>query len=263
MKSLKLSKKKLAGEINAEIRRRTPEIHQEHLEDTILHAKALYERRGKRERIGFWGLLLRQVRFIGWKVWFIQFVILIILIRMIGFIFLASGPARHIPYVLCASGILMVWTAVPMIERSIRYRMFEIENTTLFSAGRLMTARLIIISGGIFVMAAAVMCLMTIKFLYSFSEVVFSFILPLMAASALFLYLFRRLKIQSLMKGCNLAGGTSITIVLLLDRVSGYNPMDLPKTAGWILCILCLMLSIVQVIKMWEKECYEEIPEFG
>ena len=260
---MKFSRKRLSARINTEIRSRMPEVRQEHLEETIAQTKALYERQGRRDRIGFGGLLLRQIRFIGWKVWLMQLVLLIVIIRIIGFAFIVSGSGRHISYFLCGSGILTVWAAVPVIERSIRYKMYEIENTTLFSGGRLMTARFVIVFSGILVMVIAMMCLMTVRYMYSFSEVVFSFILPLMAAASLFLYLFRRLKAESVLKGCNLAGGISIVAILFLDRGSGYNPMDIPLAAGWMVCALCLTLSIIQVRKIWERESCEKIPEFN
>lgn len=109
-------------------------------ERMAMTAEALHKAyRGKhRERIGFTGFLLRQIRFNGWKIWLMQGVLLGLLRLVLTFTYgsLKVVNQEKIPLLLCCISVLIVMTAVPFLWRSLRYRMFETEIATRMVHGQ-------------------------------------------------------------------------------------------------------------------------------
>lgn len=68
-------------ELRKEFREKQPEICEKHLEKTAGMVKTIYTSRqnslSRTRRIGFGELVLRQVRFIGWKIWCLQLLALV------------------------------------------------------------------------------------------------------------------------------------------------------------------------------------------
>ncbi len=120
------------------------------LEETVLRAKIQASRSPNRERIPFRHFLLRQVRYIGWKLWGTQGLLLLLFDRMLtqlyGGIFWdsATGAARLL---FCLS-TLVAMMALPLLYRSRKYRMQEIEGAAYFSSAKLLLAKLAVIGLG-------------------------------------------------------------------------------------------------------------------
>lgn len=243
---------KLKEEISCVLHSGIPEISENHLRQTIFLTGECYQKHRKKERIGFGGLLLRQFRFIGWKMWLVQGLYLFLFIKAIRFLFhIEVMGVRHISYMLCLSSVMIAWTMVPIIGRSIRFRMFEIENAALFSGGRLLIVQLLVIGGGGLPVLGTAFWLMTRRYLYQFSEVAFAMFLPLLAVISLFLYLFRRMRNEVVVKSCNIAGGICIAAIILTAKSGTCNLMELPRTGGWLACVICLVVCVVQIKAIW------------
>lgn len=202
---------------------------------------------------------MRQIQFIGWKMWLFQGGYLFIVINIIRFLFHEETLGmRYISYILYLVSIILVWTAVPIIGRSIRFRMIEIENTTLFSGGKLLLAQILVIGCGGLPVVGSIIWVMTSRYLYQFSEVIFSMVLPLLAFTGMFLYLLRRVKAYAVVRTCNLVGGICLLLVIQMGRRGIGNLMELPKTVGWIACAVCLIVCIVQIKAIWSGNCLIE-----
>lgn len=252
LKEAILKNSRLEEEISSALQNRMPEISENHLKQTILLTEEVYRKHGAKERIGFGGLVLRQFRFIGWKMWLVQGLGLLVFIRVIRILFQQEFmDVRHISYILCLASIMISWAVVPMIGRSIRYGMFEVENTAFYSCGKLLLAQLLVIEGGGLAVLGSIFWFMTTRYLYQVSELVFSLFLPLLAVTGLFLYLVRRGRIGAIVKYCNIAGGIVIAVIILMGRKGICNLMELPKAGGWLACGLCLAVCIIQIRKIW------------
>lgn len=147
------------------------------MEKTAGMVKTFYTSRqnslSRARRIGFGELVLRQVRFIGWKIWCLQLMVLVGMFCALHTILENMEVAsRHLPYLLFAMAVMLAWMAVPMMGRSLRYHMAEVESASLFSAGRLMAARLLITEAGAVVLMAGMICITAAGNIYRFSEII-------------------------------------------------------------------------------------------
>ena len=123
-------------------------IHEKHLENTILLARKEAGLRKRRKRISFMGFLSGQIAFIGWKIWIIQGFFLCILHGMlVRFYEYYVTPQTMVKLLFCLS-ILVFMSVLPLLYRSVRYQMQEIEAVSRFSCGKLLLSRLLIIGIG-------------------------------------------------------------------------------------------------------------------
>ncbi len=113
-------------------------------------------------QLSFRGFMVKQIKFIAWKIWFWQGMVLALLCAVFFSIYgiQADGiPGRmpgstlcilpeNIPRFLCGcSGIIAV-CVLPILQRSIRCRMFEVERATRFSVRGGLAAQLLFIGVG-------------------------------------------------------------------------------------------------------------------
>lgn len=252
-------------ELRKEFREKQPEICENHLEKTTGMVKTFYTSRqnslSRTRRIGFGELVLRQVRFIGWRIWCLQ---LLALVGMFCALHTILGnmeaASRHLPYLLFAMAVMLAWMAVPMMGRSIRYRMSEIESASLFSAGRLMAARLLITEAGAVVLIGGMMGLTAAGNVYQFREIVFSSLLPFLAVSGLCIGLLGHIRIQSYVKSCNAAVVCILALIFIMDRTGTGSLADLPAAVGWTACIFCLAVCAYQLRRIWKTNSFADGP---
>ena len=121
-----------------------------HLKHTLLLAEKEAYRRHERKRISFPRFLSLQIRFMGWKIWFMQGIFLLIIsgivVRTYGRYFF-ENPQFLTRLLFCLS-VLVSMTALPFIYRSVRYQMQEVEAASYFSAVKLLMAKLALIGIG-------------------------------------------------------------------------------------------------------------------
>ena len=120
------------------------------LEQTIVLAQAVY-RSQQQADLSFRGLLLSQVRFLGWKIWLGQAGLLLVLGVLLGSF--GSHHAvyiltRHGPYLLSCCATLILTMTLPLVHRSRRWQMDEVEAATAYSTQGLLGARILLLFVG-------------------------------------------------------------------------------------------------------------------
>ena len=119
-----------------------------------------YKVRTQRQSIPFGEFLLRQIAFLGKRVWFSQALLLFLLCLLVNTGYnIRSGITRltFVPFLLGCCSVILLTAAVPMLYRSVRFQMLETEAATRFSVSRLLLARLCIIGSGDLVMLGALL----------------------------------------------------------------------------------------------------------
>ena len=125
-------------------------------------------------RLPFWRFMMKQIKFIAWKIWFWQGMVLTLLCAVFLSIYgmLPGNPFGSVPgdisaewaerffarFLCGCSGVLVV-CVLPVLRRSIRYRMIEIERSTFFSVRGGLAAQLLFIGVGDVGMLTVLACL--------------------------------------------------------------------------------------------------------
>ncbi|MBE6022862.1 MAG: hypothetical protein E7231_06465 [Cellulosilyticum sp.] len=236
-------------------------LNQIHIQQTYVKAKQVLEERKQRQRIRFGAFLKLQIRFIGWKVWFIQGVIL----ALICSVFVTTEQTlfmqntRHITFFLCCLSILILLTAVPFIHKSVQYGMHEVELTTRFSSIRLLIAKLIIIGIGDFVILNTILLLIAFKTPLHIGSSVLYLLLPHLIAAYGLLYLLGHMPIERFWIGSIVLSYFLLIVLVLLNRL--YPRFYLQTfSVGWaILCLGLLFLCVIQLRHIMTRSAYVEI----
>ncbi|HBC96800.1 MAG TPA: hypothetical protein DC034_08415 [Clostridium sp.] len=137
-----------------------PVCRREQVEKTAILAEKEYQKHSSRKQIGYLEFLLRQVSFMGKKIWIFQGIVLILIWLFLTAIFKDDFKyiiSRHTPDLLCLCAIFITMTGLPFLYRSYKYKMHEVEAATLMSTSRALSSKLIIISlgDGIFLLFTA------------------------------------------------------------------------------------------------------------
>lgn len=160
-----------------------------HLHATILLAEKETCLKQQRRRITFFRFLGKQIGFTWRNLWIIQGVFLITLrILLTGFY---SGPIAplHLIKMLACLSILILMSALPLLYRSVRYRMQEIEAASRFSGGKLLLARLIVIGIGDACLLAGIFLTTILKTILPAGSAAFCLCFPFLLAGGGCLYL--------------------------------------------------------------------------
>lgn len=213
-------------------------------ERMAMTAEALHKAyRGKhRERIGFTGFLLRQIRFNGWKIWLMQGVLLGLLRLVLTFTYgsLKVVNQEKIPLLLCCISVLIVMTAVPFLWRSLRYRMFETEIATRMSMGRLTGAWLVLAGLGDAAVLSCVFWYTVRSTAISRSGAVLYLLVPFLLAAAGLCYLLGHVRPERFCAG---SAGMCAALLLLFLAAGEYCPVVFRQnfSLGWGGICLCLL----------------------
>lgn len=101
--------------------------------------------------LSLWKLMAKQLKFLAWRIWLLQGMVLTFLCGV--FFSLYGGTATwwnewSVAKFLCISGGIIAACALPILQRSVRYRMFELECSTRFSLRGGLAAQLLFIGIG-------------------------------------------------------------------------------------------------------------------
>ncbi|MDE7341048.1 MAG: hypothetical protein K2N80_10930 [Lachnospiraceae bacterium] len=136
--------------------------YEERLEETQRLARDVRPAFAGRCQLSFRGFMVKQIKFIAWKIWFWQGMVLALLCAVFFSIYgiqadeipgsMPGGTLcilpENVPRFLCGcSGIIAV-CVLPILQRSIRCRMFEVERATRFSVRGGLAAQLLFIGVG-------------------------------------------------------------------------------------------------------------------
>lgn len=101
--------------------------------------------------LSLWKLMAKQLKFLAWRIWLLQGMVLTFLCGV--FFSLYGGTAVRwnewsVTKFLCISGGIIAACALPILQRSVRYRMFELECSTRFSLRGGLATQLLFIGMG-------------------------------------------------------------------------------------------------------------------
>lgn len=235
--------------------------NREQINQICRRVEPLLEEKRKRRRINYSEFLKRQLRFIGWPIWLVQGTALIILCIVFNgpLNFYLENSVHGIAFLLCCLSVLVLLSSVPMIHRSIRYKMHEIELSTRFSAVKLLIAKLLLIGIGNFVLLSVIFLLTIANTSLQTESVMLYLLLPYLAACGGFLYLLGHIpadKFEVYSAGLCCLMLTAFTI---LSRFHS-NFFSQTFSAGWLLvCLLLVLFSIKQLRYIMYRSAYAQI----
>lgn len=181
-------------------------LYELHLEETKKSAQKEMTKLVNRGNLSLRGLIAKQLKFLAWKIWLLQGMVLAALCA--AFYSLYGGMElwwneRFFARFLCGSGGVIAACALPILQRSLRYGMYELECSTRFSIKGGLAAQLLFVGIGDAGMLGALAYLM--MRCGAGGRIIFLFgVIPFLTAAVTGLMLWKRIK-----------GGTSVCLPLL------------------------------------------------
>lgn len=202
------------------------------------------EEKRARRRIGFLAFLRRQMRFIYWKIWLVQGGMLFLLYGIFMSLFDSFFARRQTPFFLCCFSILIMLSAVPILYRSTRYTMYEVELASRFSMIKLLVAKLLAIGTGNMVLLGTVLFLTVLKTTMQIESALLYIIVSYLAAASGFLYLLGHIPAEKMQAG---SIGLGCALFFLLVCLKEFCPAFFAQTfsAGWIAVSFMLFLFCI------------------
>ena len=139
----------------------------------------------KKARTGFTEFLIRQIPFIGWKMWSIQALVMITALIFfcgtdrgaVDMTWLLTG--RQLAFWVGALGTVMAMIGIPYVMQSFRYRMYEMEKATKHGLAGMLLSRMIVLSAGDLVTVLLCMFVISSKNYASAGMVLLWYLAPL------------------------------------------------------------------------------------
>ena len=259
----KALEKELAAALKAKLPENTNE-HKEQMLESIRRMQAL-DQRGR--KIGFVRFLLRQVLFLGKRLWAMQG-----LMAMAVFAVLYSTldgnlsylGIRHIPAMLGGLAVSQIMMAVPFMQRSFQYRMYEIEASTRLSYTSLIMANMILMAAGSMAVFSICAALIANGLKMSGMDMALYFLLPfLVAGSGCFWILNRSGKSGNQDVGTGICEGYCAGLRVALLLLAKAMPQVYETMAEWRIAILIMLpaaaVSVYCIIRQSspERSAYE------
>lgn len=155
-------KQKLETALRGALRAGTAtECNPAHLEETANKARLALQAQTKQRPIGLFRFLLRQVWHVGYIVWGVQAVIIILacLVLSASYRGIPDSLARYFPVLLSCYAVMLSAVSIPLLYRSAKYHMLELEASTQASLPKLILANMILAGLGDIVAIALVLLL--------------------------------------------------------------------------------------------------------
>lgn len=227
-----------------------------HLHTAILAAQKEVCLKQHRKRISFARFLWKQIPLIGWKLWVLQGIFLLLAYG----VFSAPAEYLHSPLRLakrlfCLS-IAVFMTALPLLCRSVRWRMQEIEAAARFSSVKLLLARLIVIGIGDLSLLCGLFLIVLAKTSLSADTAVIYLCFPflLMCGGCLFM-------LGHLPPGCFLTGSLLLctTLLLAFSVLPGQCAFLFQPAFGTARIVSCALLSAFCI---WQLRCLIKVSSY-
>lgn len=170
--------------------------YESHLQETMQKAhECLKTTARKREpSLSFGGLVAKQFRFLAWKIWLLQGMILAALCTAFFCLYtdsLIRWPGSTLPKFLCCCSCIIAMSAIPILRRSSRYGMAELERATHFSTGGNVLSQLLFIGVGDVCMLT-LLALLVSECELTNSVIFISLVIPFLTAATACLMLWAR-----------------------------------------------------------------------
>lgn len=106
--------------------------------------------RSRGKKIGFWELLVKQVYFIGWRIWGMEAAAVFLISLVLRSLFREPCffTPRKIAFCLSCGTVAASMLLLPVLYRSVHFKMMEVESAAYFSFRRLMASRFLLFFGG-------------------------------------------------------------------------------------------------------------------
>ena len=218
-------------------------VRYEHLQKTISLAKNEWKKRVVRPRITFSKFLTTQIKFVGWKIWLAQAIVLLCLSYLLVFFgdYILNNQ-RNVALLLCCISILVLMSAIPFIQRSIRYKTYEIETATRFSATKQLLAKLLIIGIG-----------------EETKSILLYLLLPFLIASSGLLYLIGHTPIEKISQNSVVICMVLFLAFTILDKTYPIFYQQAFSLKWAAICIVLVLFCIYQIRYILYRSSYEEM----
>ena len=214
-------------------------VRYEHLQKTISLAKNEWKKRVVRPRITFSKFLTTQIKFVGWKIWLAQAIVLLCLSYLLVFFgdYILNNQ-RNVALLLCCISILVLMSAIPFIQRSIRYKTYEIETATRFSATKQLLAKLLIMET---------------------KSILLYLLLPFLIASSGLLYLIGHTPIEKISQNSVVICMVLFLAFTILDKTYPIFYQQAFSLKWAAICIVLVLFCIYQIRYILYRSSYEEM----
>ena len=237
---------------------------QSHREQVLVSVRRMQALHIPRKRIGFFEFMLRQIPFMGKDLWISQgFAALMVF----GVLYLSLGgrhdylSIRHIPLMLGVLAIVLVMTSVPLMLRSYRYCMYEIEMASRLSLSRLLLAELILLMAedlAVFGLCAGISAGMAGL---SAVRVTLYFLLPLLVAGTGCVQIIRKTgEWEEVSWRVGVCEGYCVLLALVLIFLFDIRPAVYDRPEAWGICMVGVLPMFVRAVRIWMKESAEIQP---
>lgn len=229
------------------------------LQAAILPAKREASQKQRRQRISFARFLGKQLPGIGWKLWSLQG---LFFLSVNAFLSDAAeylrSPLRLAKLLFCLS-VAVFMTALPLLYRSVRYRMQEIEAAARFSLGKLLLARLIAISIGDLFLLCGIFLVAVAKTSLSADITVIYLCFPFLLAGSGCLYMLGHLSPNRFLAGSLLFCTTLLLVFSFLPEQCAVLFQPSFFAAQIVSCALLLAFCARQLRYLIKLSSYEEL----
>lgn len=232
-----------------------------HLRQTCLLAGKEMQRRRGRRRISYAEYLSMQIKFIGWKIWAAQGALLLAILGMFKIIYgeyFLEYP-QAITRVLFGLSVLIVMTALPMIYRSVRYHMQEMEAASYFSSVKLLAAKLTVIGIGDITMLMGIFAMTVIQTPLGTDRALLYLLFPFLLVSGGGLFMLGHLSPKSFFTGTM---GLCFLLMAACFAVPGNHTILFEQSfsTGWLLaCGLLAAFCVQQLRYLVHRSPYTEM----
>lgn len=230
-----------------------------HIQATILLTGKEACLKQERTRISYLCFLRKQLRFIAWKVWIVQGVLLLFISLLLSRLFNSAFMPRQLIRLFSCLSVLIFMTALPLLYRSVRYRMQEVETAARFSGIKLLLARLLIIGIGDICLLTGVFFAAVIKEALPTGSIVFCLCFPFLLAGCGGLYMLGHFPPRRFFAGSLLYCAFLVTAFGLLPGQDLFLLQPSPPAMRIALCALLLAFCIQQLRYLIKVSSYEEM----
>lgn len=231
-------------------------------QNVLMLSRGEVSRRQKRRRISFAGFLMKQVKFLGWKIWGVQLSFLLLIAAMFSPAFrdYAFYNLRIMTRVLICLSVLVSVSALPLFYRSVRCQMHEVEAAARFSSVKLLMAKLIVIGMGDLCLLSGIFAAAVIQTSLQAGTAALYLFVPFLLMSGGCLYMLGHFRARQFYIGGLFLGG--VLILLCLAAPSRYYSLLFQQsfTAGWTaVCGILLLFCIWQIRHILYCSSYSEM----
>lgn len=218
------------------------------VEQTVQAVRMHYAAKPPRPRIGFGRFIVLQARLSGVRMWLWQGLVMLALLCGLNLVQTNANilfTLRLLPFLLGCCGVATVTAAIPLVYRSVRYRMYEMEHACYFSGAQLLLARLLFIGAGMLLTLAATVGVVIGHRWLGIGCAVLYVCVPCLVTACGDLALLRRAPLERFpVLGVVLGGGLVLAMRMMLHF--SWYPQQFGIGCG-ALCIGLVLLCAVQV----------------